>query len=221
MFSVRPSLLALALGATALVTPTAAHAASITFIFDNAGIVANALTTNTTPLTGSLTVTMTDVVDTSSGPGFPALETTQNILFTLVNVTNADLTRIRFNYLGGLSGARQLLAGAGPQPSILNFGSDIPGDGGVFDLSYGFGFGALGPNAALVSTFTLDVKGALTALSFQNPSLALLVSFDAPGLPNTNRGNALVAGRIVPEPVTLTLLGIGVAGAFVRRRSTR
>ena len=210
------------LAGSLLSTAAAVEAASITFVFDNTGIIVNPLTTNTVPLTNQLTVTLTDVSDVTIGPGgIPETTDTTNILFTIVNDTNADLSKIRFSYDPFLAGAYQILPGTGAQPQVLFFGSDQAFNYGVFDLSFGLG---LGPHTLLgnTSTFTLDVKGPLSALSFGNPSAAEMLSFDCnTSGENSNCGNAVVAGRIAPEPATLALFGLGIAAAVGRRRSQR
>ena len=71
----KPFLLSAAVMLATLFLPAAARADSVTYVFNAAGIVQN---NATTPLTGSVTLTITDVADTSATAGGTG---TQNVMF--------------------------------------------------------------------------------------------------------------------------------------------
>jgi len=190
----------LAIAAIAVVTPRPAVAAAL---FINDAVLGETIIFSLNDFEGGFTLDGTLVQQGLNNPA---------------SVTVAETTAAGAPIIHTFS-AQWITSGLVPGTGVIAFAEPgIPPAQGVSDiLTFTYSAGGLGGN--LVGTFVSDAEGSLLAL----PPGATVVQEGTPFVFNNGNITASALSDIeqVPEPATLALIGLGLAGlGFSRRRKS-
>jgi hypothetical protein len=213
----RNLLMAISLASIVFLSDAATYADAVTFTLDSGSIVTSS---GGAVVTGNVLVTIAD-----SAAGLAS----GNVRVSIANNSNGDVTGLWLNYASSVTGAGTIsnVTGTGPSPTSVVFSPNgFNQASSLYDVEINLPPPGDRLDPGETVTFDIGVASALTAAGFNTAGtkglfiLAHLQSIPDASCPRGDCGSAKLTGTTIPEPASMVLLGMGLAGvaAGIRKR---